>query len=46
MIPKCCGKKMKLKNEGMRFAEAVCEKCGYIIYIKRPEEYSPQLIYD
>ncbi len=46
MVPKCCGKKMKLNVEGIKFAEAVCEKCGDIVYIKKSEEYAPQMIDD
>lgn len=44
--PKCCGNNMKLMTEGIRFVEIACKKCGDVIYMKKKEEYVPQLIDD
>lgn len=46
VLPVCCGNQMKVKNEGIRFFEVECKKCGDVVYVKKPEDMIPQLIDD
>ena len=46
MLPKCCGKIMKIVNDGIKFSEVICEKCGDVVYVKKSVEGLPQLIDD
>ena len=45
-IPKCCGKKMIISLEGIKFIEARCESCGDMVYIKKEEAHKPQMLDD
>jgi hypothetical protein len=44
--PECCGSRMKMMAEGIRFVEVMCKKCGDVIYLRKEDECIPQLIDD
>jgi hypothetical protein len=37
---------MKVRTEGVRFLEVGCAICGDVIYLKKTDDYTPQLIDD
>jgi len=46
MIPKCCGNKMEIRIENRKFLEVQCASCGDVIFVKKENAASPQLLDD
>ena len=47
MVPKCCGRAMKVTLETSRFYELYCDSCRDTVYMKKEEiEISPVLLDD
>ena len=46
VVPKCCGKRMRVNLETTRFIEAWCDVCDDIVYIKKDEIKGPQMLDD
>jgi len=46
MMPNCCGAEMSVNIELGRFIEAVCGRCGDVVYIKKRSLATPQMIDD
>ncbi len=45
-LPKCCGSHMRVNVETSKFVEVRCGICGDVVFVKKDDSSTPQLLDD